>query len=98
MVEYLDKVIIPYVTEARSELNLADDHPGLALFNVFAAQRCSNVLAKLQAHHIHQVFIPALCTGELQPLDVWVNQDFKQLMKDSFSMWYAKKVREALDL
>ena len=97
MGEYLDKVIIPYVTEARSKLNLADDHPGLALFDVFAAHRCNSVLAKLQAHHIHQVFIPAGCTGELQPLDVGVNQEFKQLMKDSFSRWYTEEVREALD-
>ena len=54
-------------------------------------------MTKLQSHNGHQVFIPAGCTGELQPLDVGVNQDFKQLMKDSFSRWYTEEVREALD-
>ena len=97
MVEYLEEIIIPYVTEIRNKLDLADDHAALALFDVFAAHRCSSVLAKLQAHNIHQVFIPAGCTGQLQPLDVGVNQEFKQLMKNSFSRWYAEEVREALE-
>ena len=99
MGEYLDEVIIPYVTETRNKLDLADDHPhlALALFDVFAAHRCSTVLEKLQDHNIHQVFIPAGCTGELQPLDVEVNQEFKQLIKNSFSRQYAEEVKEALD-
>ena len=77
MIEYFDNVIIPYVVETRRELELADDHPALAIFDVFAAHRCSNVLAKLQENSIHQVYVPASCTGELQPLDVGVNGDFK---------------------
>lgn len=97
MLEYLDNVIIPYVTETRKKLELADDHPALVLFDVFAAHRCDSVLAKLKSHNIHQVFVPASCTGELQPLDVGFNQDFKQLMKDSFSRWYSEEVREAMD-
>jgi hypothetical protein len=97
MREYLDKIIIPYVVETRKELELADDHPALAIFDVFAAHRCKEVLAKLQSNHIHQIFVPASCTGELQPLDVGINGDFKQLMIASFSRWYADEVRVALD-
>ena len=96
-IEYLDKDIILYVVETRNRLELADDQPALAVFDVFAAHRCSSVLAKLQSHNIHQVFVPAGCTSELQPLDIGVNQDFKQLMKNSFSRWYAEEVREAMD-
>ena len=77
MIEYLEKVIIPYVVETRERLDLADDHPALAIFDVFSAYHCNSVLAKLKSHNIHQVFVPASCTGELQPLDVGVNQDFK---------------------
>ena len=97
MIEYLEKVIIPYVVETRKGLDLPDDHPALAIFDVFSAHRCSSVLAKLQSNNIHQVFVPAGCTGELQPLDVGVNVDFKQLMKSHFSRWYAEEVRNAMD-
>ena len=43
------------------------------------------------------MFIPAGCTGELQPLDVSVNEEFKAAMKANFSRWYANEVKEALD-
>lgn len=89
MLEYIDKVIVPYVVKKRNELELAGDHPALAIFDVFAAHHCSSVLAKLQCNNIYQVFVPAGCTGELQPLDVGLNQDFKNLMNNSFARWYA---------
>ena len=41
--------------------------------------------------------MPAGCTGELQPLDLSVNEEFKAAMKSSFSRWYADEVRQALD-
>ena len=72
MLEFIDKVLVPYVNQTREKLQLASNHPALALFDVFAAHRCDSVLGKLRQHHIHQVFIPAGCTGQLQPLDVSV--------------------------
>ena len=65
MVEYIDKVLVPYVTQTRQRLEFAMDHPALALFDVFKDHRCDSVLEKLRQNHIHQVFIPAGCTGEL---------------------------------
>lgn len=97
MLEYIDSIIIPYVSDTRRKLDLAPDHPALALFDVFAAHRCDTVLEKLKSNHIHQIFVPASCTGELQPLDVGFNKDFKDLMKSSFSRWYSEEVRDALD-
>ena len=37
------------------------------------------------------------CTGELQPLDLSVNEEFKAEMKSNFSRWYADEVKQALD-
>uniref|UniRef100_A0A1X7UV48 DDE-1 domain-containing protein n=1 Tax=Amphimedon queenslandica TaxID=400682 RepID=A0A1X7UV48_AMPQE len=97
MIEYLDTVLIPYVVETRQELELADDQRALALFDVFAAHHSNEVLSKIRANYIHQILVPASCTGELQPLDVRINGDFKQLMKASFSRWYSDDVRAAMD-
>ena len=65
MLEYLDCVTIPYVVETRNALDLPEDQPALAIFDLFATHRCSSVLEKLQCNNIHQVFIPACCTGKL---------------------------------
>ena len=43
MLEYIDTIIMPYVTDTRKNLELADDHPTLALFDVFAAHCCDSV-------------------------------------------------------
>ncbi len=97
MLEYVDNVLVPYVSTTRQKLGLADDHPALAIFDVFMSHRCDSVLKKLKENNIHQVFIPAGCTGELQPLDISFNEEFKSLMKFNFSRWYANEVKESLD-
>ena len=94
MLEYIDNVLVPYVSQTREKLELAMDHP---LFDVFTAHRCDTVLEKLHQNHIHQVFIPAGCTGELQPLDVSVNEQFKAPMKAHFTGWYSTEVKEGPD-
>ena len=85
MLEYVDQVLVPYVSHTRQELELADDHCAFAIFDVFHAHRCDSFLKKLSSHNIYQVFVPAGCTGELQPLDLSVNEEFKAAMKSSFS-------------
>ena len=72
------------------ELELADDHLVLTILDVFAAHCCSDVLAKLPSNHIHQVYAPASFTGELQALDVGVNENWWKL---PFSRWYADEVK-----
>lgn len=44
MLHYIDNVLVPYVSATRQELELADDYPALALFDIFKAHRCDSVL------------------------------------------------------
>ncbi|KAI8493908.1 hypothetical protein Bbelb_282550 [Branchiostoma belcheri] len=93
MDRYADKVPIPYVTAQREALGLSEDQPALAIFDVFKAHRCPELLAKLKENHIHAVFVPARCTGELQPLDYdgGVNDVLKKELKQRFVQHYADK-------
>ena len=47
------------------------------------------------------MYFPASCTVELQPLNVGVDEDsledFKQLIKASFSRWYTDEVKVSMD-
>ena len=97
MVEYVDMVLAPYMAEQQQILGLSSDAVGLCIFDVFAAHRCDCFLEKLDACGIKHVFVPAGCTGSLQPLDVSINEPFKQHLKEIFSNWYAEQVKNSLE-
>ena len=77
-------------------MGLDKDHFAFALFYIFAAHRCKIVLQALEENNIKSCFISAHCTRELQPLDLTVNQVFKQELKACFIKWYAGVVTDQL--
>lgn len=97
MVEYLKRVIIPYVSESRKKLKLSDDHPALVLFDVFKGQCTEEVLKLLQENSILYIFVPANTTDRLQPLDLSVNKPAKDFMKQKFQDWYGNIICTQLD-
>ncbi len=97
MIEYVDQIILPYVQDVRTSLELSPNFPAVVIFDVFAAHRCQSLLNCLLSNNIKYIFVPAGCTGELQPLDVTVNDFFKKKQRSCFSSWYAKKVKEELE-
>ena len=71
MLEYIDAILVPYMTKKKQELNLSPDTPGLCIFDEFASHRCVEFKQKLDENNIKYVFVP--CTDQLQTLDVAVN-------------------------
>lgn len=63
---------------------------------MFAAHRKEEFLQKLTSNNVKVIFIPAGCTGELQPLDVGLNDQLKKRLKTKFSDWYAGEVEKQL--
>ncbi|XP_019633348.1 PREDICTED: uncharacterized protein LOC109476769 [Branchiostoma belcheri] len=99
MERYVDSVVAPYMAAQRERLGLDEDHPGLAIFDVYKAHRTPGLLAKLREANIRPVFVPASCTGELQPLDSdgCINNALKKDLTQSFTNFYAEKVAKALE-
>lgn len=64
----------------------------VALFDVFAAHRGDVLLDRLKANGIIPLFVPAACTDKLQPLDLTVNKEYKDILKARFHDWYAQEV------
>ena len=64
---------------------------------MFAAHRVKSLLKMLTENNIKIVYVPAGCTGELQPLDKSFNDPYKKEMKQHFTKWYAGLVKEALE-
>eukprot|EP00058_Branchiostoma_floridae_P006720 XP_002592208.1 hypothetical protein BRAFLDRAFT_84636 [Branchiostoma floridae] len=99
MERYVETVVKPYMAAQRERLGLEEDHPGMAIFDVYKAHRTPVLLAQLKAANIQPVFVPASCTGELQPLDAdgSINDALKKDLTQSFSDFYAEKVAAALE-
>ena len=97
MLRYVDEIIIPYVQEKRDSLPLScANQVALCIFDVFRAHRNEAMLKKLHDARIRTVFVPASCTGELQPLDLHVNSVFKTQLRSCFTEWYSEQVTTAM--
>lgn len=97
MVRYGEKVLIPYITRVREKIDYPEEQPALAIFDVFKAHQDEKFLDLLRNHNIHVVFVPPSCTGELQPGDQLLNAQFKSMMKESFTAYYAAEMKKQLD-
>lgn len=93
MIRYIENILVPYYDKQRELLGLVPEQPGVALFDVFRAHQDPLFLAELEKRNIIPVFVPASCTGELQPLDLSVNGEFKRLLKNEFIEWYANELQ-----
>ena len=96
MKEYIEKIILPYVQSKRRELCLSDDHPALAIYDVFKGQLTDDISSLLTKNNIFYVYVPANCTDRLQPMDISINKAAKEFMRNKFSLWYADEVEKRL--
>ena len=95
-IEYIAKIILPYVTQKGKDLNLDDSHSALVIFDMFKGQCTDNVFKLLEENNIQVVIVPSNCTDRLQPLDLTVNKSVKTFMRSNFQEWYGNAVHEQL--
>lgn len=58
----------------------------LFIFDVYKAHQDNELLIYMEEKVIKVVFVPAVCTDRLQPLDVQINGKFKSLLNFRVSM------------
>lgn len=91
MLEYCDKILRPYLASVRSSLG-RPNQKALLILDVFAVHRCDVVKEMFASMNCELVYVPAGCTGDLQPLDLAVKEDYKKCLKSHFSEYYANEV------
>ena len=96
VIDYLEKILFPYIEGKTKELKLAVNHPALVIFDRFQAQCTSNIIDLLASRHVHMAIVPANCTDRLQPLDVSVNKAAKEFLPRQFQEWYSEQVCQQL--
>ena len=96
MLRWIETCLCPYLTETKAALQLPEGQKALLILDIYAVHRTELVKDKLIEKGCVLVFVPAGCTGELQPLDVCTNYSFKYSLSTSFQTWYAEEVRKQL--
>ena len=91
--QYVHNILLPYVTQKRSELGLSSDHCSLVIFDRFKGQCTEVVLNTLKDNNIDVLLVPANCTDRLQPLDISVNKAVKDFLHGEFQRLYADQVK-----
>ena len=97
MKEYIEAVIVPYISRQKADLKLPDNQGSLLIFDNFKAQITSSILTLLDSHYVNVVLIPANCTDRLQPMDLSVNKAGKDFLRSQFKDWYAHEVCSNLE-
>ena len=93
MLDYIQKIMIPYIKKKKNELSLPEHQSSLVIFDEFNGQTTSAVLALLQDNNIHYVIVPP---NRLQPLDISVNKSAKEFLRSKFQAWYADNISNQL--
>jgi len=97
MKRYIEKIIIPFVTQKRETLKLEASYSVITIFDGFRGQTTNDIRASLNSHNIIPMQLPLNCTDKLQPLDISINKPMKDHLKAKFQQWYANEVKKQLE-
>ena len=90
MKRYIKSIIVPYIEKTKQDMKLPSSQRALCIMDNFSAQCPDGIIALFESYGIDTVYVPANCTGKLQPMDISVNKPVKAFLKDEFQNWYAK--------
>ena len=96
MIDYIQRILLPYIQTKRKELKLSHDHRALVIYDRFKGQCTLDIMELLEQNNIDVVFVLANCTDRLQPLDVSVNKAAKNFLRGQFQKWYSSQVCQQL--
>ena len=97
VMEYLKKIIFPYIKSKRQALKLPENAKALLIFDVFKGQTTSAVNDLLKKNDIIAIHVPNNRTNLFQPLDISVNKSAKCFIAHKQQDWYAEKVLQQLN-
>jgi len=92
MKRYIRKIIVPYVEKTQQDMKLPSSQRALCIWIISLHSALMALLHFFESYGIDTVYVPANCTGELQPMDISVNKPVKTFLKDEFQNWYAKEM------
>ena len=91
-IRFVENIILPYISVARKDLGLGEEHMALVIFDTFKGHKEDEMESLLLENNVLSVIVPSNCTDLLQPLDLSVNKPLKDHLRRSFQSWYSEQV------
>jgi hypothetical protein len=95
MKEYIQHVIDPYVRRKKEQLGIEQNPPrAILVLDCWNVHKSQDFLQWMKDNYPHYllVFVPARCTGEMQPCDLFVQRPFKHEITQQFNTWLSNLV------
>ena len=96
-ITFLEKIIVPFVTDEKVLLGLPETQKILLIFDVFKGHLTSKVNEVMLRNNIVHELVPPNMTSLFQPLDITVNRYAKRYIRNLYSAYYTGEVRKQLD-
>ena len=93
-IEWIEHILVPFLEKKKQDLQIPPEQPSLCILDLFRAHRVEEVIDVFKKHNIRVTFVPGGCTGEVQPLDLSGNVEFKAELNTS---WYASQITDQPD-
>lgn len=88
MIEWMEKILLPYKRTVIQENNLKEDHKCLLLLDVYWSHREISFRKYADENNVIICYIPANYTWWLQPMDQQPNRFIKKTIKEEFEKWH----------
>ena len=88
---HLETIVFQYVQRKRGELGLPDVQKALIIYDVFKGQMTQCVTDLIESNGCLLVYVPPNLTRVFQPLDLSINGNAKEFLKNKFSDWYTSQ-------
>jgi hypothetical protein len=98
MHEYLQDVLVPYYKAQKVRLGLPQDFPCVWIIDCWSVHIKASFVAWVQSRYpfIRILFIPANCTGLMQPCDLAGQRDLKCILRSIGTVFAMVQLRAAL--
>ena len=91
MIEYIEKIILPYINGWCSQIE-DNSRAALVILDNFKGQTTPAVNKLLEDNNIHVSLLPSNTTDRLQPMDLTVNKPVKAFLKHKFEECYFEQI------
>ena len=96
-IELFDKVIFPYLKQAKTSLKYPKEQMSLIIMDTFKGQNNGVTLDLCEKHMCQVVIVPHNLTNKFQPLDITVNKPAKSFISNKYNEWFSKQVSQQLE-